>query len=126
MKLILGFLILSLAQACAFYPKAKYHEDNARCDLMFKKLTMEVTHSRIECHGGGDTAAACIILAGAVAGGSVVVSGSIVLVGNTLHWLEKQGKCDDSFLNTRILKHNTPLLEDDGVLMEDGEDLENF
>lgn len=33
-------------------------------------------------------------LYGGVAAGSAVVSGSIVLVGNTIYWLEEQGKCD--------------------------------
>jgi len=27
---------------------------------------------------------------------SGVVSGSVVVVGNTIHWIERQGKCDDS------------------------------
>lgn len=33
-----------------------------------------------------------------VTGGSAVVSGSIVLVGNTAHWLEYQGTCSDGYL----------------------------
>lgn len=31
----------------------------------------------------------------AVPAGSFVVSGSIVLIGNTLHWLEYQGRCNN-------------------------------
>ena len=27
---------------------------------------------------------------------SLIVSGSISVVGNTIHWIEKQGKCEDS------------------------------
>jgi len=27
----------------------------------------------------------------------VIISESIVVVGNTVHWLEEQGSCDDSF-----------------------------
>jgi len=30
--------------------------------------------------------------------GSFVLSGGIILVGNTLHWLEYQGTCEDSAL----------------------------
>jgi hypothetical protein len=33
------------------------------------------------------------VAVGAVAAASVVVSGSIVVVGNVVYWLEKQGKC---------------------------------
>jgi hypothetical protein len=31
-----------------------------------------------------------------IAATSFIVSGSIVVIGNTLHWIEKQGTCDDS------------------------------
>jgi hypothetical protein len=43
-------------------------------------------------------------LAGALAGvvvvtaGSAIISGSIVLTGNTIHWLEYQGTCSDGYL----------------------------
>ena len=32
----------------------------------------------------------------AISVGSLVVSGSIVVTGNTIHWLEKQGRCQGS------------------------------
>jgi len=121
MKVLIALLFTSLISGCAFYPKTQQTEAEGACDLYFKKLTMDVASSRIECHGGGNSAGTCIILAGVVAGGTAVVSGSIVLVGNTLHWLEKQGKCDDSFLNSRVLNHNKPLLEDEGMLVEEVE-----
>jgi len=117
MKLTLILVALILLQACAFYPKTQYTQDVERCDLTFKKLKMDVTDSKIQCQGGGNSAGACVILAGVISGGSAIVSGSIVLVGNSLHWLEKQGKCDDSFLNSKILNHNKPLLKEEGVLV---------
>ena len=42
-----------------------------------------------------------IVLAGvaAISAGSAIVSGSIVLTGNTIHWLEYQGTCSDGYLN---------------------------
>lgn len=117
MKPISIAVLLILLQACAFYPKTQYSEDVERCDLTFKKLSMDVTSSSIRCQGGGNSAGACVILAGVISGGSAIVSGSIVLAGNSLHWLEKQGKCDDSFLNSTILNHNKPLLAEDGVIV---------
>ena len=118
MKLTSILFLLLLLQACAFYPKTQYSKEVARCDLNFKKLTIDMTGSSIRCQGGGNSAGACIILAGVITGGSAIVSGSIVLVGNSLHWLEKQGKCEDSFLNTKIFNHNNPLLKKDGVLVK--------
>ena len=117
MKTHLWIALLILLPACAFYPKTQYSVEVKRCDLAFKKLTLDVTSSSIRCQGNSKSAGACVILAGVISGGSAIVSGSIVLVGNSLHWLEKQGKCDDSFLNSKILHHNKPLLKDDGVLV---------
>jgi len=33
---------------------------------------------------------------------SVIVSGSIVVVGNTIHWIEKEGKCKNSTIRTIV------------------------
>jgi hypothetical protein len=38
-------------------------------------------------------AAGCLVVALGVTAGSAVVSGSIVVAGNTVYWLEKRGKC---------------------------------
>lgn len=32
---------------------------------------------------------------------TIVLSGSIVVVGNTVHWLERQGKCEDGYLKQK-------------------------
>ena len=29
---------------------------------------------------------------------SYIVSGSIAVVGNTVHWIEKKGRCEDSYI----------------------------
>ncbi len=118
MKIICIILLLCFLPACAFYPTTSNNQDSSGCDLYFKKLTVDVTSSQIQCHGGGNSAMACIMVSGVIAGGTAVVSGSIVLVGNTLHWLEKQGKCEDGFLHSKVLDHNKPLLNDDGVMVQ--------
>ncbi len=119
MKIINLVLILCFLPACAFYPTTtNNNQGSSDCDLYFKQLTLDVASSKIQCHGGGNSAAACIVVAGVVAGGTAVVSGSIVLVGNTLHWLEKQGKCEDGFLHSKVLDHNKPLLDEEGVMVK--------
>lgn len=35
----------------------------------------------------------------AVSAGSLLVSGSIVVANNTVHWLEYQGTCSEGYLN---------------------------
>lgn len=41
----------------------------------------------------------CLTAALAVFAGSAIISGSIVLTANTVHWLEYQGTCSDGYLN---------------------------
>ena len=33
---------------------------------------------------------------------SLIVSGSIVVVGNTIHWIEKEGRCENSTIQTLL------------------------
>ncbi len=56
---------------------------------------VELHQGNLNCH---DEACLAVILA--VSAGSFIVSGSIVLTNNTVHWLEYQGTCSDSYLNT--------------------------
>lgn len=68
------------------------------CNTYTKSMTLKT----VTANSGGlncrDEACLAVILA--VSAGSLIVSGSIVLTNNTVHWLEYQGSCDDSFLNT--------------------------
>lgn len=94
------FAAVSLAlalSACVVVPV----EDEvaaSSCDTHTKSMslkTVTANHGNLNCH---DEACLAVILA--VSAGSFIVSGSIVLTNNTVHWLEYQGTCDDSFLNT--------------------------
>ncbi len=61
MKVLMAVLLISLVSGCAFYPKTQQTEADSECGLYFKKLTVDVTSSRIECQGGGNAAGTCII-----------------------------------------------------------------
>jgi len=61
-----------------------------------------------------------------VAAVSGVVSGSIALVGNTLHWLETQGKCDDGMLKRAADSFVRPLKEEGGVVIDSEEQLKEI
>ena len=101
---------------CAVYPKTVYDPDDQRCDLSSRKMRLEGATFQTQCTAGG---AGCILGGVFIVAASTLVSGSIVVVGNTVHWLEKQGKCDDSYLNQKIFQHNTPLLEQEGEIIDD-------
>jgi hypothetical protein len=129
MKIILYFLVFSIliCYSCVTIPKEVKPSEND-CQLTTKEYTLalhgnskpyleaiaEQSFFLLEC-GSGDNAitAFCnfinITIVG-VSAGTFIVSGSIVIVGNTIHWIEKQGVCDDSAIKNakvRLFKYGT-------------------
>ncbi len=96
--------------------------DNHRCQLSTKKLSLKTIGHRsgISCHNSGCLAALGVSALYTVS--TAVISGSIVLIGNSVHWLEKQGKCDDGLLSFSVEEHNSPLLQQQGELVDLVED----
>jgi hypothetical protein len=92
--------------ACAFFPeKIADSPTQNTCQISTPewKLTFAEIIDVTVCQGSGKDAAYCLLAVGLVIpAGSFVVSGSIVIVGNTLHWLEYQGRCEDSFLQQQL------------------------
>jgi hypothetical protein len=91
---------------CAFFPEKMAEEatqNSCRISTPEWKLTFAEINDVTVCQGSGKDAAYCLLAIGLVIpAGSFVVSGSIVVVGNTLHWLEYQGRCKDSFLRQQL------------------------
>jgi hypothetical protein len=63
------------------------------CRTQMKHLTMEMRQigSLGQCQGNG--CAEMLLAAGTLAATSAVVSGGIVVTGNVVYWVEKQGRC---------------------------------
>ncbi len=84
-----GALALS---ACIVVPQTQtvYDPD---CQVMTRQVTLEtaVLGGFTSCAGEG--CAAMLATLGVVTAASVVVSGSIAIVANTVYWLERQGRC---------------------------------
>jgi hypothetical protein len=96
-------IILTLPSGCAFYPQVAEHQSySENCQMITRQLTLE---SQVlgapEC---GDSAEACLVLYIGIPAASLVVSGSAVLAGNTLHWLEYHGRCEQGVVNTALSK----------------------
>lgn len=49
---------------------------------------------------------------------SFLVSGSVVVVGNVVHWVEKQGKCEESAINSFTSDINDTITEAGGKIIE--------
>jgi len=96
-KLIIFLLITIFLSSCVFVPKESEEQKYAgNCDMLTRQLTLSA--QKIDGHvcKSGSSAEACLIVYGVILPvGSFVISGSIVLIGNTLHWIEYQGPCSE-------------------------------
>ncbi len=97
LKFIISILTISLLASCVFVPeeseKQKYADN---CHMYTKQLTLSAEEIKGNLCTSDDSAEACLMVYGVILPvSSFVISGSIVLIGNTLHWLEYQGPCDD-------------------------------
>ena len=86
------FLVIFFVSGCFYVPKIEENK-NENCDLITKKMTIE---NRGEFPQGCNDE--CLLIALGVTSTSYIVSGTITVVGNTIHWIEKQGRCEDSFI----------------------------
>jgi hypothetical protein len=87
-------------------------DKNHRCQLVTNKLTLTLSEQGSDAligaleppHGCQKPECLLIIPLGVVAASatSIIVSGSIVVVGNTIHWVEKQGRCENSVTQTVV------------------------
>lgn len=103
----LPFFLIIMLTGCAFYPKVADSQAYAQqCQMLTRQLELDSQQLNISnsCSGlGGEAGMLCLATLGVVIpAGTILVSGSITLVGNTLHWLEYQGRCPDSFLRKEL------------------------
>jgi hypothetical protein len=106
---LLIFLPSIFITSCLFLPKTVPDEEDQECLLVTKGLTIdyyissdmidEAVDEMVQAITSDCHEPECLILFApliAISVGSFIVSGSIVVIGNTIHWIEEQGRCDDS------------------------------
>ena len=104
--------------ACLFVPETKAIKNND-CQLVTKKWSLEFKKTDISGRVDGEI----LVAIGAVAVGSLVVSGSVVVVGNSIHWLEQQGFCDDSITQKTVDGFVSGLKSAGGYVVSTSEEL---
>lgn len=124
-KLLIFFGVLFLG-GCVVYPSQVASEDYKRCNLLTKEYELKVNdrafRNLAESKMPAPEAGLVILVgSGAVIVVTSIVSGSAVVLGNSLHFLEKQGSCDDSFINDKVFAFTKPFIEDNGQLVSDDE-----
>jgi hypothetical protein len=78
--------------ACIVVPQTQTVYD-PNCQVMTRQVTLETAVVGGFTHCVGDGCAAMLATLGFVTAASVVVSGSIAVVGNAVYWVERQGSC---------------------------------
>ena len=79
-------------QACIVVPQTREVYD-PECRMLTRQMTLETAVLGGFQSCAGDACVAMLAAAGAVTAASVVISGSIALVGNVVYWFERQGQC---------------------------------
>ena len=133
------FAIISLTIiSCLILPKTENSSDKKRCKLVTKSWDFEVhkfgNHSNCEtdcsefvrsvinCGKSED----CIQLITVVTVGWNVVSASVVGAGNTIHWIEKQGRCKESTVRNSLTQLYSITVDVGGFIIETGKDFVDF
>ena len=99
-------IILFQLNACAVYPKFDT-EATPQCDVFSRQFTLDMAVNDNACNkaDNGGEMLLCLGVAGVFFTASAVISGSIVIVGNTVHFLEQQGRCENSYLRRKLDQH---------------------
>jgi hypothetical protein len=93
--------IISLAfalSACVVPVVDKVDASASACQTTTQSMSLQMANQNIFARGNCPDRE-CLAAALAVFAGSAIISGSIVITNNTIHWLEYQGTCSDSYLN---------------------------
>jgi hypothetical protein len=83
---------LLLPGGCVYLPKTTTIYDE-NCKIMKHHMTLEVHQAATIAGCSNEACVAALVVFGAVSAATAVVSGSVVVVGNVVYWLEKQGQC---------------------------------
>lgn len=83
---------LWLLQGCVFVPVTTQKFD-PECRVMNHTMELQAVQLASFSHCSSRECTGQLVLMGATAAATAVVSGSIVVVGNMVYWAERQGQC---------------------------------
>ncbi|CAB1370426.1 conserved protein of unknown function [Denitratisoma oestradiolicum] len=87
--LLMGAALLT---GCIYLPQTTTRYD-PECGVQQRHMTLEVTQVGLFGRCVNDGCVELLVLAGVVSATTAVVSGSVVVVGNGVYWLEEKGRC---------------------------------
>lgn len=85
-------VVFALLAGCVYLPNTTTTYDDI-CQTHKRHMRLEVQQVGTLMGCQGDACVAALVAFGAVSAATAIVSGSIVMVGNVVYWLEEQGRC---------------------------------
>jgi hypothetical protein len=85
--------ICAALQACVVFLPSTIEVYDPECQVVAKRMTLQEVQVAAIGSCQNQSCVAMILAIGATAAASVIVSGSIVIVGNIAYWLERQSTC---------------------------------
>ncbi len=87
-----ALLLATSLGACVFVPETTLRYD-PDCGVTQRHMTLKAY--QVAAFGGcrNEGCAELLVIAGAVSATSLVISGSIVVVGDAVYWLERRSRC---------------------------------
>ncbi|QDX80514.1 hypothetical protein B9N43_04150 [Denitratisoma sp. DHT3] len=99
-------LLAPLLTSCIYLPHTEVTVD-PECGVLERKMHLTVTEVALYGRCVNEGCVALLVSAGAASAATAVVSGSVVVAGNAVYWLEKQGRC----LRERLRAPDRPPME---------------
>ncbi len=129
LKLILWLGLFGILSGC-FTVKAVNQPEDESCHLVTKALAMNFSgdlsssylQSSADVNQNSDSSKAVLVLLVAIPVTSFIVSGSISVLGNAVHWVEKQGRCEDSEIRTFTSAVNDSIVSAGGMMLDTSAD----
>lgn len=84
--------LLPLLAACVVVPRTVERYD-PECQVIARHMDLEAVQIGYIAGCSNQGCATLIVAAAATVTASAIISGSIVVIGNTVYWFEKQGRC---------------------------------
>ena len=94
LRILLIAIVSIFVSGCVFYPKQTEYYDH-ECGVIAKKLTLEVEVDNGGALNCGEPA--CILVLLGIGVVSAAVSSTVVVVGNTIHSIDKRSNCAEEF-----------------------------
>jgi hypothetical protein len=92
MQRLLPWLCVPLLVSCIVVPRTVEMYD-PECQVVARHMDLEAVQIGYIAGCSNEGCAALIVAAAATVTATAIISGSIVVIGNTVYWFEKQGRC---------------------------------